>query len=364
MNTDNAVLLYTSEFDARVLTVAQTYLSDSHRLPNLVTSGYAPIPGVPALRPEWGRTDRLHNADRVVPVDYNDWDMRQALNAFTGNVQSCPFARSAVPEPVIPELGTVLYDPLKKQVAVYTGAHPNGLPPVWEGPAPTTERVEYGTLLRHVRTQLVAAEIAVFPTTVYAPALEHPWWDPAAGEMQAIYISNLDARVPVVGYAYTPREQELVYLSIVGYKTACRSIWGSLNTHNKRTLWLGERHQVTSTHHYASAVSTPIDPDAGLIRLQMADKRCVSAAGDEEVFLLVPHGWDEAATARAFAVRLNALLPWGFNLGWGVQLLQAGQDNDLVKPLTVGGDLAAGYRIQAAGWLDLFNTLMTEGVLA
>jgi hypothetical protein len=177
------VLLHTSDCDARVLTVAQTYLSDSRRLPNLVTSGYAPDPGLPAHRPEWGRPDRLYNADQVVRLDYDDWDMKRALDVFAGNVQSCAFARSAVPEPVIPELGTVLYDPLKRQVAVYTGAHPNGLPPVWEGSAPTTERVEYGAMLRHVRQQLVTAEIAVFPTTVYAPALAHPWWNAAAGEM-------------------------------------------------------------------------------------------------------------------------------------------------------------------------------------
>ena len=279
---------------------------------------------------------------------------------------------AALPAATIPELGYAALDVITGAVTVYTGNHDNGadiatLTPVWDGQIPTHSlrcHSEQREVMRDIRQGLQRQNIAVYPTDllVKVSPSQYPWYKGGLPSPTA-RIANHEVSVAIVGYALND-DKQLVYVSLIGHKTACRSIWGSLSTSHRRVLTLdvpGRDFRVTSAHNYA-CFSQPLG-DNGQYRLTIVHKNAFAAPAVDESYCITP--WiDDDATDCAFATRLDALLPIGIKLEWGKCLRQAGLQQGLVECCFAGGDVLHAYRLKEDGWLDLVNDLLQAGELA
>jgi len=282
----------------------------------------------------------------------------------------------ALPGMTIPELAVAVVNPVTGLTSVYAG---NGLEgrdlssetPAWQGKVSLPDRWYGYTVLNEVRLTLALAGAPYYPTKILVEVVDFPWKNNEGVASAPAMIANEEVRLPVVGYAYDPDSKEVIFLSLVGNKTAARSIWGSLSTAHRRRLTLeypnGYENRmavsVESSHNYTT-YTQPVD-DNGLLQMHIVDRRCTSSDDTqaEAVYLVLPHGSTEAEKYAAFAARLDAVLPVGVPTQWGKALYQLGLNNDLVQVCGSGGDVDVAYRLPAEGWLDLINTALQEGQL-
>ena len=271
------------------------------------------------------------------------------------------------PRPTVPERAVAVVQPLNGLTAVYAGdsltAEMLATTPVWEGKLTLPDHWNELDVLALVRRELAQAGAPWYPGALYAERVAYPWLTPEGLPAQTAYIANGEVRLPVSGYVIEPDSQEVVYLSLVGHKTAARSIWGSLNTMHQRKLTLdapGLHTTVISSHNYATYTAS-VDADTGLLRMQIVDRRALAADVEDRAYLVVPRGLDAAATDSAFAVRLGAVLPIGVPAQWGSQLREVGDDLGLVRPCLCGGDVGTAYALTAdEQWLDLVAGLLRD----
>jgi len=279
---------------------------------------------------------------------------------------------AALPAATIPELGYATLDVTTGAAAVYTGDFNDGadmatLTPVWDGQILTHDlrnRSDQNDIMRDIRQGLQRQSIAVYPTDllVKVSPSQYPWHSGGLPTPTA-RISNNEVNVAITGYALND-DKQLVYVSLIGHKTACRSIWGSLSTSHRRVLTLevpGRSFRVTSTHNYAS-FSQPLG-DNGQYRLTIVHKNAFANPAVDESYCVTP--WmDDDATDHAFATRLDALLPIGIKPEWGKRLRHAGLEQGLVECCYAGGDVQHAYRLKEDGWFDIVNDLLQAGELA
>ena len=265
----------------------------------------------------------------------------------------------------IPEPGTAVINPITGFCAVYAGDGRDqdvaATPPVWEGRIPLPGRWYAHEVLLQVRLALAQAGVPVYPRALFSQRVAYPWLTPEGLPAETAYIANGQVRVPIIGYVIDPDTDEVIYLNLVGHKTAARSIWGSLNTMHLRKLTLDAPHlhtTVISSHTYATYTAV-VDADTGLLRMQIVDRRAFASDVEDRAYLVAPTGLGTAAVDTAFAVRLSAVLPVGIPAAWGSKLREVGDDLGLVCQCLSGGDVGSAYTFTAdEQWLDLVAGLL------
>ncbi len=332
----------------------------------LGTESY-PLPGLPLIA---NRAERVtHNYRTYVQtpwglatladIRYYDYPTLSYFGLYT---LSKPAPDATPPPRAVPEPATAVVNPITGLAAVYAGDTlvPDASP-VWEGKLTLPDRWLDPQVLKLVRVALARAGIPLYPATLCAHRVAYPWLTPEGLPTATPTIANGEVCLPLIGYAVDADTHEVVYLNLVGHKTAARSIWGSLNTMHQRKLTLtapGVRDPVVSSHTYTTH-TTIVDPDTGLLRMQIVDRRACSAEVTDRAYLVTPTGLDEAARDAAFAARLTAVLPVGVPATWGAQLRQAGDDLGLVQMCLSGGDVGTAYTLTAdEQWLEVIQGLL------
>lgn len=272
-----------------------------------------------------------------------------------------------IPLPVVPELATVVVNPLTGAAAVYPGHLDNfdGVAAAWVGKIEldTSPRNAPTAALSQVRQHLCQAGIPLYPSRLFVEeGVQYPWMvDGWAAKPPTI--ANQELTLPVAGYVVDTKTDEVIYLSVVGHKTATRSIWGSLSTNHRRVLTLNalREFRVESSHNYTT-FTTVLDADTGLQRLQIVDRRVFAGdVADTGAYLVIPqHAAVDVPTA--LAARLQALLPIAIQAHW--DLLTAGEDLRLIRRCAAGGDVAQAFALTAdPAWLEVIHAGITAGTL-
>ena len=329
-----------------------------------------PLPGLPLIT---SRAERVtHNYRTYVQtpwglatfadIRYYDYPNLSCIGLYT---LSKPAPDATLPAITLPEPATAVVHPITGLAAVYAGSSEADFDPaaapVWEGKLPLPNRWLDPQVLKLVRLALARAGLPLYPATLFAHRVAYPWLTPEGLPASTPTIANGEVCLPLIGYAVDPDTHEVVYLNLVGHKTAARSIWGSLNTMHHRKLALSApdvHNAVVSSHTYTTHTAI-VDADTGLLRMQIVDRRACSAEVDDRAYLVTPTGLDDAARDAAFAARLSAVLPVGVPATWGAQLRQAGDDLGLVQTCLSGGDVGLAYTLTAdEQWLDVIQGLL------
>lgn len=376
MNNPTVTLDYSDSDGRQVIAELRTLQQQESR--RLVGSPDRPLPGFPVLpeetptvyqnyrvyyRTPWG----LARTASLRYYKYPTLSRLSPLEILEPEEESRPY-----PEIQIPELGTALVDPITGLVRVYVGEATTSEAidalsrdePVWTGMITIPEEWRGATVLHAVRTALARAGIPLWATTLLLPRRESPW----DGGRDVGYVSNDEARVALVGFALDHETREVIYLHMVGHKTALRSIWGSLNTVHARTVTVGtptRYHYAGSSHNYTTYTDV-VDTAGrtGLIRMLIVDKRAYEAEVVDKAYLVLPQGIAGERLERAFASRLTAVLPVPVAPAWGRTLRQAGDERGLVTPCLCGGDVGAAYVLTAdETWLELLHEQLVAGEL-
>jgi hypothetical protein len=264
-------------------------------------------------------------------------------------------------------VAAAVVNPITGLTAVFTG---DGLSddvtfdhPAWEGKISLPGRWREPDVLHAVRLALARAHVPLLPGTLLAERVPYPWLTPEGLPAAMVTIANGEVCLPVIGYAVDDDTDEVIYLSLVGHKTATRSIWGSLNTIHQRKLTLEtgrSRVTVVSSHTYATYTDV-VDADTGLLRMQIVDRRAFAPDVAARAYLIAPSGLAAADVHAAFAARLTAVLPIGIPAAWGAKLCEVGRDLGLVRACRAGGDVGTAYTLTADDpWLDVVTDLLNN----
>jgi hypothetical protein len=225
--------------------------------------------------------------------------------------------------------------------------------------------------LRLIRADLAMAGVPVYPGELYGESsIPYPWDD--EGDFSAPIVRNGEVAVSLVGYVVNPETQEVVYLHIVGAKTALRSIWGTLSNGGTQTVNIAAGRQVTgyTSHNYATFASSlddasPAGEGVHLYRLVITDQQAIAPDVVDRAYLIIPkEKSDDLDLGQVFAARLNALLPIPILPQWGQTLRQYGIRRELLHPCLYGGDVEQAYLITKDGWVELVKDLVQEGELS
>jgi len=388
MNTDTMQLLYDDAYavgDLQNLTQALAQALERHGA--LICSAEKPIPGLPCMPATVpaGTYERVYEGHHWVTK--TPWGPAQILYpgdpvADLGGLGSLgPFFRLAAPADAeklpaaqVPESGYAVLDSMTGLVAVLADA----------GGEPATVRVPSDmmradrSMLMLIRYELAQAGIPILPVRLFLhDSLPYPWDATNRGDLRTVHAANDEVRVPVVGYVIDCAAGEpiqLVYLHVVGAKSAVRSIWATIsNGGNPKPVSLSDpgdaaaRHWNTYGTKCYTTYSTPVVAETGDYRLLIVDRRATGQEVLDRAYLVV--GKDQATGEddlhQAFAARLNAVLPIPILPEWGKRLYQAGLGNELVRPLICGGDVSAAYAIvNDPRWLEVVESLLQSGELA
>ncbi len=386
MNVQDLIPLYSDHQAASFIRALTTYSQIGSNRATMVSTSRHPIPGLPhvicdsrdtgPLKAPWGA---------VQPAALAYGSQFYSYLAYRLFVTQSLKPGATPPAVQLPQLAVATFDAVTRQATVYLGMPEEGTAPtlvenqspIWEGrltqqdigltPLATYQSQE--NVLRIIREELARAGVPAYPAELYGQkaAPDYPWVNGRGLPLPPARVANDEISVPLLGYAVDNDTTEIVYLSMVGHKTACRSIWGSINTAHKRRLDFqqlgGINGSACSSHNYTTC-STVVDPDIGLTRLQIIDRRALSQDASDVAYLVIPKGMADADIYEAFAVRLNAVLPIGVLPAWGEKLRWAGDEAGLVKKCFAAGDVAAVYKIAPDKlWLTLIEELLKSGEL-
>jgi hypothetical protein len=339
----------------------------------LFCSADKPVPGLPCLsKPE----SRWDNA-RVRSVTTTPWgDAETIYDGHTLGTYELysvlPLYRlfelpTETPEARTPEPGHAVIDVLTGIATVYAqngGSEPEA---VYTTRVSDLERQTGEEVLRQIRADLALAGVPVYPGELYGESsIPYPWED--EGDFSAPSVHNDEVSVPLVGYVLDPDTQEVVYLHVVGAKTALRSIWGTLSNGGVQMVSISaDRHVTGYTSHNYETFASSVDEasDAHLHRLVITDRQAIAPDVAERAYLVIPKtGSDDLDRGEVFAARLNALLPIPVLPHWGTTLRQYGSRRELLQPCLCGGDVEQAYRITKDGWVELVADLIQDGELS
>jgi hypothetical protein len=328
----------------------------------LISNWHEPIPGFPFIREaerEW--------VDGYGALVKTPWGMAQSLwstlieelHAFVPMYRILVPNDNPLPEPQVPDIGYAVWDTITGIVAVYSNRYPE---PVYLRPEfPSSGSIR--DALKWIRMDLAEQGIPIFPTRLYRrDSMPYPW-DGVPTRQHAV--SNREVTVPLVGYALDG--VWVVYLHIVGPKTALRSIWATLQTRKPVSIAADRFLTGGGTGNYASHTE-PI-PGTRDYRLIVLDRRAL--AGDGEVaYLVIPGGkgrrdWsdeDRRQYTMIFAERLDSVLPVPILPEWGEALVKAGSQSGLIRCLDIGGDVDYGCVISRDDrWIEIVRALVQSG---
>lgn len=182
-------------------------------------------------------------------------------------------------------------------------------------------------------------------------------------------IRNEHGSAYVTGYAHDDAGN-LVYLGMVGHKTVLESIRATVQTRQRRKLFLQGRLVYPLPTHYCQTWQHL--PDYGAYHATLIVDPALTGKwqpGEEVIYLLVFEGGPsdesipEKQAVRLLAPRLSEALPIPVLHEWAGMLWEAGVEHGLIGELTTGGDSSAGFSVQINEkiWAVLLSTLLKEG---
>ncbi len=178
---------------------------------------------------------------------------------------------------------------------------------------------------------------------------------------------NDQAAVECCGYALDG--EVLVLADLVGYKTACKSLWATtVNSPRKPFYISGEvkacRGEIKRTRYRAFWAELPEQTAHNLV---IVNTRVLEAgpdvSGEAQPFYLIT-SQDKLPLPR-FVALLNQALDLPILPAWAEVLWQCGQDESLITGLTHGGDIAAAWRVlpDEAQWGELIQSGLQDGTI-
>ncbi len=181
-------------------------------------------------------------------------------------------------------------------------------------------------------------------------------------------IRNEHGAAYVTGYALD-EAGNLIYLGMVGHKTVLESIRATVQSHQRKKLFLQGRPVFPLPTHYCQTWQHL--PDYGAYHATLIADPALPGKwqpGEEVVYLLVFEGetadgespMDQAQ--RMLAVRLSEALPIPILDEWHESLWEAGQREALIVGLGVGGECQEGYLVQLTetAWKEVITRLLEE----
>jgi len=174
-------------------------------------------------------------------------------------------------------------------------------------------------------------------------------------------VANNETSLPVSGYAYQEYINKLVYMGMVGYKTAVQSVTA--------TVWQGKGMAL----RIPGESSTTLIPEGKYERTtnpmtEYESHHCVLMSHaatpgkwspeDEYIYLLYFIGCD--TIQDQFISRLNESLNIPILPEWADRIMVEGRENNYIQDLKTGGDCVAGIsiRVKNADWGKLVEDLL------
>ncbi len=381
MKPDDLHLLYE---DTSADAILEALREAVDRFGTLLCSASLPVPGLPGL-PE-GQLDTVWSDTLQERLVDTPWGLARrmygsalgdyTLHRFTPSYCIVePRAGVAQPQAQAPEPGFAVLDTVTGMAAVYVQDEDGEPVPVHSLRVYLDNKRGAHEVADRIRSDLARAGIPIYPTHIYrADSLPYPWEEKGT-DFRTARVTNGEVGVPVVGFALDTQTQELVYLHVVGAKAAIRSVWATLNQGGNRksvTIHARRRDHLAYTSKNYVTYSAPVDPETGVYRLSIVDRRAVEHEVHDRAYLLVARDGEGKEEAKAdadldhlFAGRLDAVLPIPILPEWGRRLRQEGVGARLVSRCTTGGDVEAAYAMTADGrWTDLVAGLVQSGELA
>jgi hypothetical protein len=279
-----------------------------------------------------------------------------------------PDGQRPYPGAVVPVPSVAVLDMTTGMVSVYADGSDEPIHHLRLGPD-TLEEADGWDLAKVIRRRLCRDRIPVYPTAIYTTS-RFPYPYPLVrGDRltRAAYVANKEVGVPLAGCAVAPYTEEVVYLHVVGHKTAVRSIWATLNGRAGNAVQIsapGISHRAYSSQNYVT-YSDPVDADLGLVRLVIVDRRAVDReVVGSEAYLVAPDTTN-LDLDQAFATRLDAVLPIPILPEWGSALREEGERQGLVKACRHGGDVGTALAVvpDVERWQILVEGLVRSGEL-
>ena len=183
-------------------------------------------------------------------------------------------------------------------------------------------------------------------------------------------VYNDQAAVECGGYALDG--ETLVLLDVVGYKTACKSIWATTVNSPRKTFYLsgnikvsGGDVRLTKYHAFWQEL-----PEQSAHNLVICNRQLLEAspAADVSLPFYIVTGLGEATTPvhlRRFIALLNQALDLPILPDWASWLWEMGADEQLVRALSFGGNVTDAWSMQTddAKWSALVQSGLQSGAL-
>ncbi|HEY76679.1 MAG TPA: hypothetical protein G4O00_10960 [Thermoflexia bacterium] len=368
----SAELLYKDPNAEKVLRVLPKVLEQVDRP---VCDHDRPIPGLPIMPGRWPEWTE-HNGEYLARTPWGLAETVYGSEIGGDDVYAVtPVWRIVVPDgqrpypgAVVPVPSVAVLDMTTGMVSVYADGSDEPIHHLRLGPD-TLEGADGWDLAKVIRRRLCRDRIPVYPTAIYtASRFSYPYPLVRGGHLtKAAYVANKEIGVPLVGYAVATYTEEVVYLHIIGHKTAVRSIWATLNGRAGNAVQIsapGISHRAYSSQNYVT-YSDPVDADLGLVRLVIVDRRAVDReVVGSEAYLVAPDTTNLDLN-QAFATRLDAVLPIPILPEWGSALRKEGERHGLVKACRHGGDVGTALAVvpDVERWQILVEGLVRSGEL-
>jgi hypothetical protein len=190
-----------------------------------------------------------------------------------------------------------------------------------------------------------------------------------------LQIRNEHGSASVTGYAHDdagnrPKQSLGVYLGMVGHKTVLESIRATVQSRQRKKLFLQGRPVYPLVTHYSQTWQHL--PDYGAYHETLIADPALPGKwqpGEEVAYLLVFEGdmtdgeAPEEHACQKLPSWLSEALPIPVWQEWAKALWEAGIEQELISGLTTGGDNPAGFKVQLIDSVraELLSKLLKEG---
>lgn len=330
----------------------------------LLCSDRHPIPGLPCVTDN--NTEQYFDSKRGVYVKRTPWgDVKSIYGRKLGSYKLhtvTPLFKLIEPNPDLqaqtPQRGYTVLDLATNIATTYLDdAEVHNTRVFLAGRKPKE-------VMKQVRRALAKDGVPVYPTRMLGKSsLPYPW-EEDGGIFRTPRVANDNVSALLTGYAINPDTHSLVYLHMVGHKTALRSIWGTLNEGRMHTVRIDTGDQDLLNGYNSEtyeSFSSVIDAATNTYRMIIIATPAVAHEVEEHAYLVIPDGDEDLDIHRAFAARLNALLPIPILPEWGKALMEHGAADELITYCPRGGDVERVLLITRDGWNETVEQLLQGG---
>jgi len=185
-------------------------------------------------------------------------------------------------------------------------------------------------------------------------------------------IRNEHGSAYVTGYAHD-EAGNLIYLGMVGHKTVLESIRATVQSRQRKKLFLQGRLVYPLPTHYCQTWQHL--PDYGAYHATLIADPALPGkwqAGEEVAYTLVFDGDlvdgdnPEKHTCQMLPLRLSEALSIPFLQEWAEALWEAGIEQELIGKLATSGDCSSGHwvRVSESGWKEVITALVEQGEIS